>query len=148
MTILRTPKTDGTAMCAHMFLVTILLDAQRHLSMIGQLRKLSSSAALCMRMLQRAALTVSLLHEGRCPSLNDSAYTWDTGTSFAAPHVAGVAAIYFSQRPDAVPGDFAASLIQASTKNAINSSLLTANTPNRLLLSHLEEAVVVAASGP
>lgn len=26
--------------------------------------------------------------------MNDSAYTWGTGTSMAAPHVAGVAAIY------------------------------------------------------
>ena len=30
---------------------------------------------------------------GYCPTLNDSAYTWGQGTSFATPHVAGVAAM-------------------------------------------------------
>ena len=30
---------------------------------------------------------------GRCTTLNDSAYTWGQGTSMAAPHVAGVAAM-------------------------------------------------------
>ena len=30
---------------------------------------------------------------GYCPTLTDSAYTWGQGTSFATPHVAGVAAM-------------------------------------------------------
>lgn len=30
---------------------------------------------------------------GRCTTLNNSAYTWGQGTSMAAPHVAGVAAM-------------------------------------------------------
>ena len=30
---------------------------------------------------------------GRCTTLNDSSYTWGQGTSMAAPHVAGVAAM-------------------------------------------------------
>lgn len=34
--------------------------------------------------------------QGRCSPLNDTAYTWASGTSMAVPHAAGLAAIYLA----------------------------------------------------
>ena len=84
----------------------------------------------------------------RCAVLDDQAYTWGSGTSFAAPHVAGVAAIYLGQRPFRTPAEFKATLLQASVKDAIAQRELPPGTPNRLLYSQLDDPYIMATTGP
>ena len=71
-----------------------------------------------------------------------------SGTSFAAPHVAGVAAVYMSGRPDASPADLKTALLAAATEDALDPAQLTPLTPNRMLYNNLEVAEVVASGGP
>lgn len=66
---------------------------------------------------------------------NDQATTVKTGTSMAAPHVAGVAAMYLSAYPSATPSQVANAVIGASTTGVIPSSDLFPASPNRLLFS-------------
>ncbi|WP_329191659.1 MULTISPECIES: S8 family peptidase [unclassified Streptomyces] len=54
-----------------------------------------------------------------------------TGTSMAAPHVAGAAAIYLSAHPTATPAQVQDALIKAATTGKIGNA--GTNTPNRLL---------------
>lgn len=65
--------------------------------------------------------------------VNDSASAVYAGTSQAAPHVAGVAALYLSLHPAATPAEVASAIVGSSTANAISGS--GAGTPNRLLYS-------------
>ena len=56
-----------------------------------------------------------------------------SGTSMAAPHVAGVAALRLQKTPGASPSTIAAELVTLSTKNVVGSA--GAKSPNRLLHS-------------
>lgn len=56
-----------------------------------------------------------------------------SGTSMAAPHVAGVAALRLERAPAASPASIAAELVTLSTKNVVSSA--GAKSPNRLLYS-------------
>ncbi|WP_236245096.1 S8 family peptidase [Streptomyces sp. CC210A] len=55
------------------------------------------------------------------------------GTSMAAPHVAGAAALYLTLRPAASPATVQAALITASTKNRVTNA--GTGSPNRLLFT-------------
>ncbi|CAN5393517.1 hypothetical protein BH24GEM3_BH24GEM3_02770 [soil metagenome] len=59
-----------------------------------------------------------------------------SGTSMASPHVAGVAALYLEQAPQAAPATVKSALVEASTKNVVQLSLSTNN--------HLLHSLVVA----
>ncbi|MFJ8434039.1 S8 family peptidase [Kitasatospora sp. NPDC094019] len=54
-----------------------------------------------------------------------------TGTSMAAPHVAGAAALYLSAHPRATPAQVQEALVRAATTDRIGKA--GSNTPNRLL---------------
>ena len=54
-----------------------------------------------------------------------------SGTSMAAPHVAGAAALYLETNPTATPADVASALISNSTSGVVGDA--GADSPNRLL---------------
>ncbi|NOT61603.1 MAG: S8 family serine peptidase [Acidobacteria bacterium] len=71
-----------------------------------------------------------------------------SGTSMAAPHVAGMAALFLQSNTTAVPSTVASAILAKSTPNKITSNV--ANTPNRLLfndyLNTVAHAVTVNAA--
>ncbi|REH34925.1 S8 family peptidase [Kutzneria buriramensis] len=64
----------------------------------------------------------------------DAIYSW-TGTSDAAPHVTGAAAMYLADHTDAPPAQVANALMRTSTKDVLTG---LSGSPNRLL--HVEGA--------
>ena len=56
-----------------------------------------------------------------------------SGTSVAAPHVTGVAALYLQVHPGALPWQVQHALLQAATRDRISN--VGAGSPNRLLYS-------------
>ncbi|MBA2496766.1 MAG: DUF4214 domain-containing protein [Acidimicrobiia bacterium] len=58
-----------------------------------------------------------------------------SGTSMAAPHVAGAAAVLLAQQPRLVPGDVTARLIGATTPGVVAGS--GSGSPNRLLYAEV-----------
>lgn len=62
---------------------------------------------------------------------SDTANARVSGTSLAAPHVAGVAALYLERNPTATPAQVAAALITTATPNKVINP--GAGSPNRLL---------------
>lgn len=56
------------------------------------------------------------------------------GTSMAAPHVTGVAALYKAEHPNATPAEVQDFLEDKSTKDVVEN--LSDNSPNRLLFTN------------
>ena len=64
---------------------------------------------------------------------SDTGWGWMSGTSMAAPHVAGAAALYLEGKPDAPPQEVAGAIIRGATVGAIHDC--GAGSPNRLLFT-------------
>ncbi len=56
-----------------------------------------------------------------------------SGTSMAAPHVGGAAALYLSANPTATPAQVAAALISNASANKLTGNIGLPGTPNKLL---------------
>lgn len=83
-----------------------------------------SNKGACLDLFAPGAQIVSAAVTG------DSAMQGMSGTSMAAPHVAGAAALYLGAHPKAKPADVAAALLQAAVSNVVKDP---AGAPNRLL---------------
>ena len=88
------------------------------------------------------------LHAGLCSPVNDSTYAFQVGTSFAAPFVAGAAALYLSDNPEALPAEVKAALLSAATLGQLDLSGSLPGTPNVLLSTLISAPPVAAAAGP
>jgi aqualysin 1 len=64
---------------------------------------------------------------------DDVSWTWMSGTSMAAPHVAGAAALYLEHKPMAPPAQVAAAIMGGATAGVISDA--GADSPNRLLFT-------------
>lgn len=69
---------------------------------------------------------------------DDTATQTMSGTSMAAPHVAGAAALYLASRPGATPGDVAIVLTTNATQDRIAN--VGSSSPNRLLYTGFIDA--------
>ena len=69
---------------------------------------------------------------------SDTALATLSGTSMAAPHVAGVAALYLQSNPTATPNVVRDAVVDAATTNVVTSA--GAGSPNRLVYSLLPTA--------
>lgn len=74
---------------------------------------------------------VGILMAHADPELNSKQYYYDSGTSFAAPHVGGAIARYLQNNPTALLGSVANWVLSNSTVNVIGGDLR--GSPNRLL---------------
>lgn len=76
--------------------------------------------------------------KSKCPRGNPSCYKTESGTSMAAPHVAGVAAIIWSQLgPSAGAADVVKALTAAATPGVVSGARGTADHPPLLAFNRL-----------
>ncbi|MEW2167177.1 S8 family peptidase [Streptomyces sp. NPDC007084] len=62
---------------------------------------------------------------------SDTATYTGSGTSFAAPHVSGAAAVYLTSHPSATPAQVATALVNGATSNVLTG--IGSGSPNKLL---------------
>ncbi|MEU8794042.1 S8 family peptidase [Streptomyces sp. NPDC048643] len=62
---------------------------------------------------------------------SDTATYTGSGTSFAAPHVSGAAAVYLTSHPSATPAQVATALVNGATSNVLTG--IGTGSPNKLL---------------
>lgn len=72
---------------------------------------------------------------------NDTATSRLSGTSMAAPHVAGIAALYLETHPDASPNDVRDAIVSTATPNALSG--VGSGSPNLLAFAGLSNAAPV-----
>jgi subtilisin family serine protease len=65
----------------------------------------------------------------------------------AVPFVAGVAAIYLGDNPNATPSEVKSAILNAATLSKIQDPFLLDGTPNRLLYANINDSQVQVASG-
>jgi subtilisin family serine protease len=75
--------------------------------------------------------------------VDDTSSILKGGTSMAAPHVAGVAALYLSAHPSATPAEVTAAIIGAATANVLKNA--TGGSPNLILSSNVTGATAAPA---
>ena len=87
--------------------------------------------------------------------LNDSSYTWASGTSMAAPHVAGLAAVYLGLHPSAPPSEVKSQILKGASSGSINFAAegganILPGTPNLVIntLASVGLSTVSASEGP
>lgn len=115
-------------------------------------------SALTVAAIDEANRRASFSNRGSCVDLfapgrtvlladedNDADFALDSGTSFSAPLVAGVAATYLSANPSAGAPAVRAAILNASTKDVVVDA--GAESPNRLLYSDLWPIPGVSANG-
>ncbi|UPR00512.1 dihydroxy-acid dehydratase [Chloropicon primus] len=85
--------------------------------------------------------------DSRCNTVTDSAYAWASGTSMAVPLVAGVAANYLSENPNASPAEVKRVILSAGTRNALSSPHMKPGSPNLLLYSEVGQSRPVTTHG-
>jgi subtilisin family serine protease len=86
----------------------------------------------CVDLFAPGSSIVSAIHT------NDTGTAVKSGTSMAAPHVAGVAALYLEQAPRAAPATVKSALLDATTRAVVQLSLSDAN---HLLYSRVQAPV-------
>jgi len=64
---------------------------------------------------------------------SDTGYVDESGTSMAAPHVAGAAALYLQRRPGATPAQVTAEILRGTTTGVLTN--VGQGSPNRLLFT-------------
>jgi subtilisin family serine protease len=72
----------------------------------------------------------------RSASLDPLRACYLTGTSMAAPHVTGVAALYLQTHPNATPAEIQSMQISTATVGGVGSANLPPFTTNRLLYTN------------
>ena len=95
----------------------------------GDARASFSNWGACCTLFAPGASILSSAHD------SDTATATMSGTSMAAPHVAGAVALYLSQYPTASPAQTKSDMICFSTKSAISDDK---TAPNRLLFTFVK----------
>ena len=75
--------------------------------------------------------------ESRCNEVTNEAYAWASGTSMAVPLVAGVAATYLAEFPNASPQEVKDAILEAATEGKLASPHMKQGSPNKMLYSQL-----------